>query len=93
MKLLHGEHKLTILRPLQPDMKIKCRAVIQDVLDKRVRQINTLGCTRTVVQHPGGRGFRGVQMKAVLICSFVFAVGGFGGGTRGSLLRRRCGVH
>lgn len=35
MKLLHGEHKLTILRPLQPDMKVKCRAVIQDVLDKR----------------------------------------------------------
>ncbi|KAL8435127.1 hypothetical protein Efla_006348 [Eimeria flavescens] len=35
MKLLHGEHKVTLLRPLQPDVKVKSRTVIKDVLDKR----------------------------------------------------------
>lgn len=35
MKLLHGEHRLTLLRPLQPDVKVKSRTVIMDVLDKK----------------------------------------------------------
>ncbi|XP_026191237.1 peroxisomal multifunctional enzyme type 2-like [Cyclospora cayetanensis] len=36
MRLLHGEHKLTLFQPLQADIRVRCRAAIQDVLDKRV---------------------------------------------------------
>lgn len=35
MKLLHGEHKITLLKPLEPDVKVKNRAVLVDVQDKR----------------------------------------------------------
>ncbi|OEH76039.1 aminopeptidase 1 [Cyclospora cayetanensis] len=35
MRLLHGEHKLTLFQPLQADIRVRCRAAIQDVLDKR----------------------------------------------------------
>lgn len=54
MKLLHGEHKVTLFRPLQPEMKIKSKTEIVDVLDKKVGIAgNSFVCTKTSIARRG----------------------------------------
>ncbi|KAL8437428.1 hypothetical protein ACSSS7_001023 [Eimeria intestinalis] len=70
MKLLHGEHKLTLLKPLQPDTKVRSRTVIRDVLDKRSGALVALRVET----------FEGNDLLCINDFQlFIRGIGGFGG--------------
>ncbi|KAL8446585.1 hypothetical protein Emed_005039 [Eimeria media] len=70
MKLLHGEHKLTLLRPLHPDTKVRSRTVIRDVLDKRSGALVALRVET----------FEGNDLLCINDFQlFIRGIGGFGG--------------
>ncbi|KAL8271402.1 hypothetical protein Esti_004603 [Eimeria stiedai] len=70
MKLLHGEHKLTLLKPLQPDTKVRSRTVIRDVLDKRSGALIALRVET----------FEGNDLLCINDFQlFIRGIGGFGG--------------
>lgn len=75
MKLLHGEHRLTILSPLQPEMKIKSRAFITDVQDKRSGALLSVRVETACSGRP-------VCTNDFLL--FIRGIGGFGGGAPAS---------
>lgn len=92
MKLLHGEHRLTLLRPLQPDVKVKSRTVIMDVLDKKVSLGGTRGEHRLHIPHFMGYVL-GFMMDGRRLLFIAFAVGGPRGSPGGDILRGRAALH